>query len=86
MGLLTWFKELFKKDDDEVHLDIIQCPKCGSTDIGYFTGLVNYVQVIQDKEDPKYQQTARCNNCGYSVKSEIDDMSDNYLKDWICKQ
>lgn len=85
MGLLSWFKDLFKKEDEDVHLEV-RCPKCGSTKIGYFTGLANYVQVIQDKEEPKYQQTARCENCGYSVRSEIDDMSDDYLEGWICKQ
>ena len=56
-----------------------KCPKCGSTNIGYFTGLVNFVEAMRGGS-AHYKQTATCLNCHFQVESEIDDNDNNYLK------
>lgn len=83
MQILNWIKNLFKKEEINLEDFVLRCPKCNSDKIGYYTGLVNYVQVIQGKEDPAYKQTAKCMDCGFSVDSEIDDRTIGYLNAFI---
>jgi len=80
--MLNWIKNLFKKEID-LEDYILRCPVCNSDKIGYYTGLVNYIQVMQGKEEPEYKQTAKCMDCGYSVESEVGDKSIGYLKSFI---
>jgi predicted nucleic-acid-binding Zn-ribbon protein len=70
MGLVAWFKNLW--DNEEEEPTEYCCPKCGSEQIEYFSVISNYVQVIRG-EDPKYINTAKCNNCGYSTNN-IEDL------------
>lgn len=79
--MFGWLKDLFKQEDDDIHIEdyIVKCPKCGSTNIGYFTGMINFVETMNGGT-PHYKQTATCLNCKYKVESNIDDMSNNYLK------
>ena len=80
MGLISWFKEVFGEDDEDVHEDWeYACPKCGSTNLGYFSGLANYVQVIQGTEEPRYVQSVCCNDCGFKHKGSVDDENE-YLE------
>lgn len=72
-----WLKKLFKKEEKEV---VYVCPKCGSSDIGYFTGLINYIQVITGQEHPRYGQSAKCNTCGFRTEVYEDD-EDLYLNE-----
>ena len=81
--MFKWLKDLLQKKEEPegINLDeyIIKCPKCGSTNIGYFTGLVNFVEAMRGGS-AHYKQTATCLNCHFQVESEIDDNDNNYLK------
>jgi predicted nucleic-acid-binding Zn-ribbon protein len=68
-----WIEKLFKKEEPEPEVEIYACPKCGSTNLGYYTGLVNFIQVINDIEKPKYGESARCLSCGYSTEVYLED-------------
>lgn len=84
MGIISWVKQLFSGDeDDDVDLNdyIFSCPKCGSKNLGYFTGLANYVQAMQGLADPLYSQRVRCLDCGFSIVSEPGDESNQFLLD-----
>ena len=80
--MFKWFTDLFKDEEDEIDPKdyTIKCPKCGSEKINYFSGMINFVEVIQNTEEPKYRSTAICSNCGFRSDSEIDDNSNEYLK------
>ena len=80
--MFKWFKELLQGEEPEefkIEDYIVKCPKCGSTNIGYFTGLVNFVEAMRGGS-AHYKQTATCLNCHFQVESEIDDNDNNYLK------
>jgi predicted RNA-binding Zn-ribbon protein involved in translation (DUF1610 family) len=79
----SWIKSLFQKEetqvDDEQDDVIYACPKCGSTQIGYFTGLVNYSDVVIRGKHPKYGQSARCTICGFKTKVYLEDDNNTCL-------
>lgn len=60
MKLFDWFKNLWN-DDVEYF-----CPKCGSSNIGYFSVTSNFSQLVNGK-DPEYENGYRCLDCGYKV-------------------
>ena len=67
MGIVAWFKNLWENkeaSEDEVEF---YCPRCGSNQIGYFSVISNYVQVIRGLEQPKYVETQKCSKCGYAT-------------------
>jgi predicted nucleic-acid-binding Zn-ribbon protein len=68
-----WVEKLFKREEPEPEVEIYACPHCGSTNLGYYTGLVNFIQVINDIEKPKYGESARCLNCGYRTEVYLED-------------
>ena len=51
MGLGSWLKNLFQKDDEEVE---VVCPKCGCKDFSTFTYLANFVEVMREVEPARY--------------------------------
>ena len=80
--MFKWFKELLKGEEPEefkIEDYIVKCPKCGSTNIGYFTGLVNFVEAMRGGT-PHFKQTATCLNCKYKVESAVDELGADYLK------
>lgn len=70
MGLFSWFREKFL--DLEPEETVYKCPKCGSTDVGFFTVLVNFVQVMREVEQPKYIKYIECNQCKYKSHEDED--------------
>lgn len=64
MGIVAWLKGLWKNKEYE-----FVCPKCGSKDLGYSSVIINFVEVIREQEDPKYEDTHICNNCKYTSHS-----------------
>ena len=80
--MFKWFKELLQGEEPEefkIEDYIVKCPKCGSTNIGYFTGLVNFVETMRGGK-PHFKQTATCLNCKYKVESAVDELGADYLK------
>ena len=65
MGLVAWFKSLWENEGGDLDEGEYICPRCNSTQIGYFSVISNYVQVIRGIESPNYIETAKCNKCGY---------------------
>ena len=81
MGLKSWISSFFKDEEDfNVEDYEYSCPRCGSKRLVYGSVIGNFTQSILNSEERKYVQTATCLDCGFSVKSELGDTSDNYLK------
>lgn len=87
MSLMDWMRGIFSpkkevKEEDE-SLYTYKCPNCGSTNIGYFTGIANFIEVVQDSAEPRYKQSAKCWNCGFKSEGTVDDENDEYLDKFI---
>ena len=67
MKIVDWLKGLWDNDEEEIEHC---CPRCGSKDIGYFSVISNFVQVIRDIEKPKYLETIKCTKCGFTGTKE----------------
>lgn len=68
-----WVEKLFKKEEEPEEDIVYACPYCGSTNLGYYTGLINYIQVVHGLEHARYAQSARCLNCGYRTEAYEED-------------
>lgn len=69
MGLVGWLLKKFNKEPEETEF---KCPKCGSTDVGFYTVLSNFVQVMREQESPKYTKYIECNHCKYTSHEDED--------------
>lgn len=59
--------KFFKKEPKTVFKYV--CPQCGHDNLGYFSTLSNFVQVVRDAAAPEYVQTIKCPKCGFTVDS-----------------
>lgn len=85
MGLANWIGGLFKKGEMNIPERVYVCPHCGSKKIGFLSTIGNFVEVMQDLEEPRYVKTAMCENCGYKTMSDIGDEGDSYLEPFVAK-
>ena len=62
--IVTFFKNIFGKNNKREELPRYSCPECGSSDIGY--SLVADTS-ISSLGQLKYKQSATCKQCNYST-------------------
>lgn len=48
-----------------------KCPKCGSTNLNYVSGLVNWHEVVIEDKKPKFQSKIICNDCYYINRNKF---------------